>query len=453
MFSKIIRSLWGDLTGAEIKKFGILSATLMLILGNYWMLRVMKNGLFAKFVDYQHYQWIVKIVSLVVMVFLVLGYSKLVDMMEKHKLFYLFCSFFGVWFLCLSYFIANPGIISVSETSSLYPLVSWIPGKFLGWLVYVSFEASSLVIALFWAFVASTTKAESAKKGYGMIIFFTQIGTIVGPAVVTNYATTLGFPLLVALGGILILLVPLLIWLYMIHVPSEDISHPGSVKQRPKTGFLEGLKILTTRPYVMGVFCVATFYEVIGTILEYQMNCLGDKVFPTKEALAAFNGKFGISVNSFALLFALVGTSFFMRKFGLKFCLVAFPAAIGIIVSSVFLFNSFGITSYQLMWALFAAMVGIKGLNYVLNNPTKEIMYIPTSKDIKFKAKGWIDMFGNRSTKGIGSGINGVFSQNLAQLLTYGTIISLGVVGVWIVVAAFVGKAFNKLQAENKIVE
>jgi AAA family ATP:ADP antiporter len=78
-------------------------------------------------------------------------------------------------------------------------------------------------------------------------------------------------------------------------------------------------------------------------------------------------------------------------------------------------------------------------------------MYIPTSKDIKFKTKGWIDMFGSRSMKAIGSLVNNTFKESTQTLLTYGTVMSLGVVFTWIFVAAYVGKTFEKLTKENKI--
>jgi len=453
MFGRFVRFFWGDMSGDELKKFGILSATLMVILGNYWMLRVMKNALFGRFVDFQLYQPYVKIFSLFVVVFVVMAYSKLVDLFEKDKLFYILSGFFGFWILGLSYFIAYPHLVSVSETSAFYPLVSWIPGKALGWIIYVSFESISIIIALFWAFVASTTKTESAKRGYGMIVFFTQIATISGPAIVTNFSKTLGLPIIVAFGGVLLLCVSLLIKLYMTVVPQELAAPSKSAAKKEKTGFFEGLRILLTKPYVMGIFVVSTFYEVIGTILEFQMNSLGHIIYPIAEEFAAFNGKFGMSVNTLALVFALLGTSFFMRKFGLRFCLIAFPTAIGVIVTSIFVVNSFGASHYHIMWALFAGMVGIKGFNYALNNPTKEVMYIPTSKDVKFKAKGWIDTFGNRTTKAGGSGVNAVFAKSLEQLLVFGTVISLGIVGAWIVVAMLLGKKFEKLQEDKTIIE
>jgi ATP/ADP translocase len=105
------------------------------------------------------------------------------------------------------------------------------------------------------------------------------------------------------------------------------------------------------------------------------------------------------------------------------------------------------------MWVFFGAMVLIKGLNYALNNPSKEVLYIPTSKDVKYKTKGWIDAFGARLLKTCGAGVNNALSGSLCALLSVGTFLSLGIVGAWIFAARYVSNAFDTLQNENKIVE
>lgn len=47
-------------------------------------------------------------------------------------------------------------------------------------------------------------------------------------------------------------------------------------------------------------------------------------------------------------------------------------------------------------------MMFLKALSYSLNNPCKEMLYNPTSTDVKFKAKSWIDIFGQRGTYCVG---------------------------------------------------
>ena len=103
MLQKLLRVFWGDLTSDELKRFGFLSIILALIVGNYWMMRPLKDALLSDLVGFQ-WQPMVKIFSLFVTVFVVLIYGKLVDLFAKHKLFYILCPFYGGLFLIFSYF-------------------------------------------------------------------------------------------------------------------------------------------------------------------------------------------------------------------------------------------------------------------------------------------------------------------------------------------------------------
>ena len=179
----------------------------------------------------------------------------------------------------------------------------------------------------------------------------------------------------------------------------------------------------------------------------------GVEFYPQPGALASFNAYLGVGANVIAFIFALLGTSFFMRKFGLKFCLMAYPSIIGSIVLAILAAKIFGASNFQLMWMLLGAMMAYKGLSYALNKPSSDVMYIPTSKDVKFKSKGWIDMFGGRSIKSVGGWIANPLKGSLTTLFYAGSCISIALVVVWVFIAAFVGRTFDKLQKENKIIE
>jgi AAA family ATP:ADP antiporter len=354
-------------------------------------------------------------------------------LVAKQKLFYVICSFYSVLFLVLSYFLAHPTIGLANTTPD--------KSRLLGWIIYLGIESfGSLVPALFWSFVASTTDTASAKRGYGLIIAGAQFGSILGPTIAT-YAEVIGMVTLAKVVAVGIFMVPVLVYFFVKAHPSAAVEHREDKKS---TGPIEGLRLLFSQPYLLGILGVATLYEIIGTILDYQMKFIADETYQSVEKVTQFLGTFGQSVNLLSLLFALVGTSFFIRRFGLTFCMVAFPITIGAAVCYVFFHPS--------LWALFGAMVAIKGLSYALNNPCKEIMYIPTSKDVKFKAKGWIDVFGGRSAKASGSGINAFFTS-MADLMFYGSIISLGIIGVWIMVALYVGRKNEKLIQDGSIIQ
>jgi AAA family ATP:ADP antiporter len=98
-------------------------------------------------------------------------------------------------------------------------------------------------------------------------------------------------------------------------------------------------------------------------------------------------------------------------------------------------------------------VIVIKGLSYALNNPTREIMYMPTSRDVRFKAKGWIDQFGARSSKAVGALVNNNMGGSLDMLFAYGSIISFGLLGGWFVVATYVGWKFTQLTDKKQVIE
>jgi AAA family ATP:ADP antiporter len=448
MLPKPLRAIWGDLSAQEVKKFGILSSIFFMVIGIYWMLKTMKDPIFDLHVGFRYQPW-AKIASLVFVALVVIFYSKLVDWFKKQTVFYIVCGFYGLGFIALSYMLSNPQFISQW---------SLIPGNILGWASYLFIESfGSIMPALFWAFVASNTTADSAKRGYAMIATCTQVGTIFGPLLISTYSARFGLPLFFGVSGLLIFVIPFIITYYTKVVPDEQTQETNAQQKKGKSGFIEGLRLLMTKPYLMGVFAIATLYEFIGTILDFQKGMLISANYPSRidggAAFAWFKGLEGSSIGVISLLFAMFGTSFFMRRFGLKFSLISFPTVIGLTVITVFAMYLMGANSYQLMWVFFGAVVLIKGLNYALNNPSKEVLYIPTSKDVKFKTKGWIDAFGARLLKTFGAGVNNSLSSSLPTLLTLGTFLSLGVVGVWIFAASYVSGAFDTLQKENKIVE
>ena len=346
-------------------------------------------------------------------------------------------SFYGLGFLSTAYFLQHPTIGFPNAVAS--------PDRIFGWFIYLFTESyGTVMVGLFWAFVTSSTKSESAKRGYPLIIAGAQTGSILG-SWLSWQSARFGNALLYNAGALGICMIVPMVLAYLWIVPLEYRTGMKDTQKKAKTGMLEGLKILLTRPYVMGIFVLCTFYEVIATILDFQMKMLARAAYPTKEAFASFNGMFGMFSNGLALLFALIGTSFLMRRYGLRFCLLLFPVATSIMVGAVYFFPALVVVT--------AAMIIIKGLSYALNNPSKEMMYIPTTKDIRFKAKGWIDQFGGRSSKGTGAAINNMFSHSMASLLTYGTLISFGLVGIWLAVAAYVGSRFKALTENEEVID
>lgn len=456
MVSGLIRYFFPDIKKEEILKFSLLGAALFFILGTYWTLRLLKDLMIYKIAFPTELGWSIgkgrEIIPMLKTAspFVILGtigiYTKLVDMFEKHKLFYIFCGFYaGLFTLIASTLFVYDKF--GPEAIGAYPLAAIGVG---GYLATESF--GSLVIALFWSFSISSTKSEEAKRAFPFMITLAQIGTIGGSALmlVPNIPNWYLFTFCIFSMLAIIAIVHKLINT----IPKENMVSDKEEK-KSKPDFFAGIRLLLTRPYLAGVFVVSTFYEIAKTIVDYQMKTQADII---GIDFKHFLGVYGVCVNSLAFLMALLGTSYIMKRFGLRFCLLLYPVMFGISMIALYLYYQTGPSATNLLWATTGVMLLVTAISYAVNNPTKEMMYIPTSKDSKFKVKSITDMFGSRMSKLSGANIGGALvvkgqpATTIANLMGMGTIISLGFIGAWLVVAFLVGVKNAQLTRDGEII-
>lgn len=463
MFNSIVKYFYPDLKQDEIRKFGLLALTFFLTMGAYWLLRLLKDTLFFKVCFPESLGWIncqgrllqptAKFWSPVVVFVLVMVYSKLVDVFKKHVLFYVICSVYAVLFasFAVTLFLREAyGDVFLGKTVLAA----------LGWVSYFAIESfGSLIAALFWSFTNSITTSESARRGYPFIIAGAQTGAI-GGSVLMFFAHKIGLWQLFGLVTLFTLsIIPVVYYFMETTPPSQMVTDAPSEAERAKStkpaGFTEGIRLLVTKPYLMGILLVSSLFEVINQILEYQMKSQAD-IFPRfsgELGFAQFQGMYGIATNVLSFLMALLGTSYLIKHYGLRFGLLFFPVCLVSALAALLGFYVLGApTAGALLLATFLVMMFAKGLGYAVNNPVKEMMYIPTSKDAKFKTKGFIDVFGGRMAKLGGAQINNMFKHNLGDLLVYGSLFSFGLSSVWILAAIYVGNKNAQLIRDHEIV-
>jgi AAA family ATP:ADP antiporter len=327
--------------------------------------------------------------------------------------------------------------------------ISSSPDRILGWAWYLYVESfGSLMVALFWSFVSDSTTPESAKRGYSAIAIGGQMGGLTGPLlaqqIIGSYGT--GAALILAVGALCLLVG--FVFIYVSFIREKDRSAFGKnrspLEGKPKAGFMEGFRLLISRPYLFGIFSIIALYEILITILDFHFKVLASNEH-LGENLVQFLFKYAISVNVVALAALLFGAGAIGRKLGVGRTLLILPAFV--------LAAFFTLKSYPVLWVAFAIMVACKGVNYSLIQPTKEQLYLPTTKESRYKAKAWIDMFGGRLSKGTGSYINsfrGILGPETFMVITVTA--SVGLVGLWVFAALFVGKIHAKAIKEDRLV-
>ena len=464
MITKTIRFFYPKLNSKDIKKFGLLSITLCAIVGSYWTLRLLKDIVIFKIAFPEELGWgpnygallqpILKFWSPFFLVIVILIYSKLVDLVKKHKLFYIICGFYGLAFTIIG---------------TIFALRSFYGAAFLGktvlasagWLAYFITESfGSVVPALFWSFAVSVSTTDEAKSGFPFVIAGAQIGAITGSSLLLITPYIGGTWPIYFVAAFFTFSVIAMIYYFMRTMPASELvgNKQAAATEKRKEGFFEGfvsgLTLLLTKPYLLGVLVVSTFYEIIGQIVDYQMKSQANLCCGGEAGFATFQAIYGILANMLAFVVALLGTSYIINKLGTRIALIIYPivATISFILFFIFFYYMHPSVT-TLLWGTTALMIVLKGISYAVNNPTKDMMYIPTSKDVKFKSKGWIDMFGGRLGKLSGARVTNMFKHSLPDLMFYGTLFSFGLIGAWAVAAVFVGKKNQQLIKNNQIIE
>jgi len=459
MFVSLVNFFYPDIKKEELLKSTLFALALALIIGAYWELRMLKNLFFYMKLGFPtELGWDndfgrslipkLKMMSPFVITGLVIVYTKLLDLVKKQTLFYIFCSLYG------TIFAATAAAVFVSQNFGP-AYVGKYPLALLGILVYLLTESfGSLVVALFWSFTANCNTTDQAKRIFPFIIAIAQLGTIIG-----SHLLSFAFPLwsYYTLCAIAIFTVMLIIHKIVIIIDQEAKTTLQSEKKE-RSDIFSGLKLLATQPYLFGVFITSTLYEIIKTMLDFQMHTQAASFMNQSEYLA-FCGQFATWTNISSFLIALLGTSHIIKKYGIRFCILVSPITYFITLTSLYLYYTTNPSPQNLCFGILLSMIAVTSISYAVNNPVKEMMYIPTSTDAKFKVKGITDTIGSRGAKAVGSSINnslniaGNMTASIASLMIYGTFMGLGIICIWFIAALYVGKKNAQLVADNQIIE
>ncbi len=466
----LFRASFGDFDEEELKKFLLLGLIFGVIIGLYWTLRPMKDALFQDIVGGESQPY-AKMLSLLVVFPLVMAYSKLVEKLPRHVLFYALSISYGVVTLLFAWFMFDP-VIGLANVKA-------DPSRILGWAWYVFVESfGSLFVALFWAYATDITTAESGKKGFSVVVLIGQMGGVLAPYTLTKIPTYFGVSnaYVVLLTGLLTFLIIPLVMLFRANVAPEQMVgyvEKGHEQTEAEPGFFEGLVLMLKEPYLLGILGVITFYEVIVTVFDYYFKMMVQAQVLDKAVKLAYLGSYAYYANLATFLCLLFGISNIQRRLGLTTSLTLMPIVVG---AAVFVFRI-----YPRLEPFFWLMVASKAINYALNSPAMKQLYIPTTKDVRYKSQAWIDSFGSRGSKAAGSYLNSYHSDlvikngpewgtagklneyaktNMFKGADKGTMLHMavssyiffGIIALWIVVALYLGRTYQKAVDANKVV-
>jgi AAA family ATP:ADP antiporter len=445
-------------------KVALLSVCFFVVIGGYTLVKELKDSVFLNVVGLEYLPW-VKLFSMIVLIPLVFFYSKLVDVLRRYHLLYFYAIVYGLGGMIFAYFLGHPTIGLANTDAS--------PNRVFGWVFYFFVEGySPFLVSVLWAFVNSITKPEAVKDSYIILTASAKLGGAMMAGFAwwllhmnacgnSCFSDVVSHQILLVLASLILLCVPFVI-AYMMHkVPGYHMHGYEAAykaeKQRSKaeenvTGvwnslksMFSGLYLIISYPYVLGIFGMIFFWEIINVIFNYLRLGIGQAATESVSGFGVFLYQQACFTHLVGFVFVLLGTKTIITWLGERRSLIAIPVMIGGII-----------TYYLVMQTLAAATLAyvlMRAVNYAFAYPLRESLYIPTTKAMKFKSKSWIDGFGSKLSKGVGSYYN-IFIQGIAKasivsvhMLFFGLVIFL-----WGIMANLLGRRFEAAVKKNEVI-
>lgn len=449
-----------DLDKKDLFKIFLLSLAFFCVIGAYTILKELKDILFVQFVG-SDYLGDVKFISMFMLVPATMLYAKLVDSMSKFTLLCFYSSLYGIVGLMIAYYLGHPTIGLENTVAS--------SGRWFGWFIYLFYEGCvPFVVSLFWSFSNSVTAPETAKKGYPIMIAGSKLGGMVTAGLAwmlltpTSFLGNIGLSdvfihqFLLAFASLLLCVAPVIIY-YLLKMGNQknlhgyeavyNVEKKEEEEGTDKTGMLSGLWIMFQQPYVLGIFAIIFFYEMLNVVISFQRLII---LKGAAESLSDFSGAMfqqRTIIHSIGVFVSFFGTRVLLKQLGERVCLLLNPIFIGLLLV-------YFMMTYD-AHAILVVYTGLGVLNYAFASPLRESLYIPTVKDIKYKSKSWIDSFGMKISKTCSSAFiksvkhvsPGTMMFNVVYASFFSTVIAL-----WIFVAWWLGKRYAQAVENQEVI-
>jgi len=227
-----------------------------------------------------------------------------------------------------------------------------------------------------------------------------------------------------------------------------------------------GLRMIFRYEYLKLVLAASVLYEIALTCMHYELNLIGLDRFgvgisivdetehstnPQKSGsdegitYIQFMGWYGQTVNILSLFLSFYAFPRLIKNYGLSTTIRIFPTVL--LLVTIFAFVMFP----RNLYFLFISLSICKALTYSVHDPSEEVLYMPTSDAVKFKAKFWIDVVGQRIAKAIGSAINN-YAGSVEGIVKYGSLPSILTALILWLACYQVGVLFDELIKSGNVV-
>jgi AAA family ATP:ADP antiporter len=410
IFSRIVQIKPG-----ELKISFLLFFYLFFVIAAYNVIKPIRNASLLKELGHQSLPW-AYLLTAIVIGFVVAIHSKIQAKISRYAMITLSILFFFV-----SCFVFR--IFSDIGWRG-FPLIFW------AW-------ANVFIIVLntqFWITVNDILNPREFKRLSGFFISGSIIGGFVGGTLAGMLAEVSVDYNLLYLSAALLAMCALFVYLIFrwqrreqSGLKKKEKKEAEKTKTTSKPGFRDSFEVVKTHKYLRFIATIVILTLVVSTFIDFQFQTIVQN--HEEENLTSFFGYFNAALLVFAFFLSMLMTSNIYKRYGVRISLLLYPLVL------LLCFMGIGIAPILIMAIMIKG--SDKSLSYTINRSARELLFIPVSPDIKYKAIVFIDMFVDRFSRGIGAVILLIILsfgiQDYKELVKIVSLVSVVLIFGWIV--------------------
>lgn len=435
----------------------MLTLNVFLLLTAYYVIKPVREGLILAMKAGPEYKSYLSAATALCLLVVVPAYARLAGRVQKHRL-----------------------VVGVTLFFASHLVVFWALSRIprlendLGFVFYVWVSIfNMMVVAQFWAFANDLYTEDQGKRLFALIGIGTSLGAATG-AYITNFLrATLGlsvYELLLVSALLLVGCAALTQMAYLREKARKEAppaEHPfrgatpeGKDKESEKKDGSGAFGLVLGNKYLLAIAIFTVAFTFVNTNGEYMLSVLVKNnakdaaralgiVAPdavasfTKGYGTTFYGRFFLWVNVLGVVIQTFAVSRIVRVGGLRIAFFVLPVIA--LVDATLLLTLPALFALSELGVLRPGKIAENATDYSLNNTVRNMLWLPTTTEMKYKAKQAIDAFFVRIGD-VGSAAVVYFGgERLHWPVRNFAMVNVGLVAVWLVVAASIVRQYNAM--------
>ena len=237
-----------------------------------------------------------------------------------------------------------------------------------------------------WTLANYVLTTREAKRVFGMVGGGAIAGGIFAGFLSTTMAKRFGTESLLLAMALFVLIcggLVILVWRSGRALVGDAQGTAGKSAETVPRNLVASIRLLFSSPYLLAIATVICISSLVVTLTGWQFLAIGKQFLVKKDAMAIFFGDFYFYAGILGLLFQLLLTARFLRRFGIGTALFLLPVTVSL--------GSAGLLAFGTLASAVVLKGGDQVLRYSVDKSTAELLYLPIPAGVKLQVKWFID--------------------------------------------------------------